>query len=39
MLIASKHAVEMNKVKTQLNGEFKMKDLGATKMILNMEII
>jgi hypothetical protein len=34
MLIAAKNLVE----KTQLSGEFEMKDLGATKKILGMEI-
>lgn len=34
MLIAAKSMVEINKVKTQLSGEFEMKDLGAAKKIL-----
>ncbi len=38
MLIAAKNLVEINRLKTQLSGEFKMKDLGATKKILGMEI-
>ena len=38
MLIAAKNLVEVNKLKTLLSGEFKMKDLGATKKILGMEI-
>jgi hypothetical protein len=38
MLIAAKNLVEINKLKTQLSGEFEMKDLGATKKILGMEI-
>ena len=39
MLIACKHPNEINKVKTQLSGEFEMKDLGPAKRILGMEII
>jgi hypothetical protein len=38
MLIAAKNLVEINRLKTQLSGEFEMKDLGATKKILGMEI-
>ena len=38
MLIAAKNLVEINKLKTQLSGELEMKDLGATKKILGMEI-
>ena len=38
MLIAGKDMSEINKIKTQLSGEFEMKDLGATKKILGMEI-
>ncbi|KAG9446279.1 hypothetical protein H6P81_012407 [Aristolochia fimbriata] len=38
MLIAVKEMVEIQKLKTQLKGEFKMKDLGAAKQILGMEI-
>uniref|UniRef100_A0A2N9GIC0 Integrase catalytic domain-containing protein n=1 Tax=Fagus sylvatica TaxID=28930 RepID=A0A2N9GIC0_FAGSY len=34
----AKNLVEINKLKTQLSGEFEMKDLGATKKILGMEI-
>ena len=38
MLLATKNLVEVNKLKTLLSGEFEMKDLGATKKILGMEI-
>ena len=38
MLIASKRKDEIEKLKTQLNQEFKMKDLGEVKKILGMEI-
>ena len=38
MLIASKRKVEINKLKTQLNKTFEMKDLGEAKKILGMEI-
>ncbi|KAH9679095.1 hypothetical protein KPL71_025975 [Citrus sinensis] len=38
MLIASKSKDEIEKLKTQLNQEFKMKDLGEAKKILGMEI-
>ena len=38
MLIAGKDMSEINKIKAQLSGEFKMKDLGAAKKILGMEI-
>jgi hypothetical protein len=38
MFIATKNLVEINRLKTQLSGEFEMKDLGATKKILGMEI-
>ena len=38
MLIAAKSMFEINRLKEQLTGEFKMKDLGATKKILGMEI-
>ena len=38
MLIASKSQDEIEKLKTQLNQEFEMKDLGEAKMILGMEI-
>ena len=39
MLIARKSKEEIRTVKTQLNNEFKMKDLGATKKILGIEIL
>ena len=38
ILIAYKNMFEINKLKTQLQGEFEMKDLTATKKILGMEI-
>ena len=38
MLIASKRKDEIEKLKTQLNQEFDMKDLGEGKKILGMEI-
>ncbi|XXG70306.1 hypothetical protein AAC387_Pa06g3094 [Persea americana] len=38
MLIAAKDMSEINGLKTQLSGEFEMKDLGAVKKILGMEI-
>ena len=38
MLIAAKSMVEVNKLKSLLSKEFDMKDLGATKKILGMEI-
>ena len=38
MLIACKNMFEMNRLKTLLQGEFEMKDLGAMKKILGMEI-
>ncbi|KAG8484966.1 hypothetical protein CXB51_021384 [Gossypium anomalum] len=38
MLIASKSKVEIKRLKTQLNLEFEMKDLGEAKKILGMEI-
>ena len=38
MLIAVKSMIEVNKLKTLLRKEFDMKDLGATKKILGMEI-
>ena len=38
MLIAAKDMSEINRLKTQLSGEFEMKDLGAAKKILGMEI-
>ncbi|WVZ79655.1 hypothetical protein U9M48_027210 [Paspalum notatum var. saurae] len=39
MLIAAKEKSEIAKLKAQLNKEFEMKDLGAAKKILGMEII
>jgi hypothetical protein len=38
MLIAAKGVSEINRLKQQLRGEFEMKDLGAAKRILGMEI-
>ena len=38
MLIACKNMSEINMLKTQLQEEFEMKDLGAMKKILGMEI-
>lgn len=38
MLIAAKSMSEINELKKQLINEFEMKDLGATKKILGMEI-
>ena len=38
MLIVVKSMVEVNKLKSLLSKEFDMKDLGATKKILGMEI-
>ncbi|KAE8692332.1 hypothetical protein F3Y22_tig00110840pilonHSYRG00095 [Hibiscus syriacus] len=38
MLIASRSQTEIAKLKTQLNKEFEMKDLGEAKKILGMEI-
>ena len=38
MIIAAKSMVEVNKLKSLLSKEFDMKDLGATKKILGMEI-
>ncbi|XXG58369.1 hypothetical protein AAC387_Pa04g0693 [Persea americana] len=38
MSIAAKDMSETNRLKTQLSGEFDMKDLGAAKKILGMEI-
>ena len=38
MLIASKIMVEINRLKAQLSRTFDMKDLGAAKHILGMEI-
>ena len=37
MLIACKNMSEINMLKTQLQGEFEMKELGAVKKILGME--
>ena len=39
MLIVAKSKEEIRTVKTQLNNEFRMKDLGASKKILGMEIL
>ena len=39
MLIAAKSMSEVNKLKILLSREFSMKDLGATKKILGMEIL
>ncbi|WVZ81831.1 hypothetical protein U9M48_029166 [Paspalum notatum var. saurae] len=39
MLIAAKDKNEIAKLKAQLNSKFEMKDLGAAKKILGMEII
>jgi hypothetical protein len=39
MLIATKSMKEIVALKEQLSREFDMKDLGATKKILGMEII
>ena len=38
MLIATKSMIEVNKLKSLLSKEFNMKDLGAAKKILGMEI-
>ncbi|KAG9453140.1 hypothetical protein H6P81_006044 [Aristolochia fimbriata] len=38
MFIAAKEMVEIQKLKTQLKGEFEMKDLGVAKQNLGMEI-
>ncbi|KAL3510695.1 hypothetical protein ACH5RR_030096 [Cinchona calisaya] len=38
MLIAAKNLTEIHILNSQLNSEFKMKDLGVVKMILSMEI-
>lgn len=38
MLIASKSKVEIDRLKSQLSKEFEMKDMGAAKKILGMEI-
>ena len=39
MLIASKSQDEVEKLKTQFNQKFEMKDLSEAKKILNIEII
>lgn len=39
MLILGKDVNEIRKVKEQLRGSFEMKDLGAAKRILGMDII
>ena len=39
MLIAAKSKEEIRIVKTQLNNEFEMKNLGVAKKILGMEIL
>ena len=39
MLIAIKSKEEIRTIKAQLNNEFEMKDLGAAKKILGMEIL
>ncbi|KAI3791603.1 hypothetical protein L2E82_05458 [Cichorium intybus] len=39
MLIAAKDMKEIQKLKDQLKADFEMKDLGATKKILGMEIV
>lgn len=38
MLIYANHLNDVNELKTKLGKEFDMKDLGAAKMILGMEI-
>ena len=38
MLIFHKNMSEINKLKTQLQGEFEIKDLGVAKKILGMKI-
>jgi hypothetical protein len=38
MLIAAKSIIEVNKLKVLLSRKFDMKDLGAAKKILRMEI-
>ena len=38
MLISAPNKEEIRKVKVQLSKEFEMKDLGAAKKILGMEI-
>jgi hypothetical protein len=39
MLIAAKDMKEIQKLKDQLKADFEMKDLGAAKKILGMEIV
>jgi len=39
MLIASKDKSSINRLKSQLSREFEIKDLGAGKKILDMEIL
>ena len=39
MLISTKSKEEIRTVKMQLNNEFNMKDLGATKKILGIKIL
>ena len=39
MLIVAKSKQEIRTVKAQLNNKFEMKDLGAAKKILGMEIL
>ena len=39
MLIAAKSKEEIRTVKAQLNNEFEMKDMGAAKKILGIEIL
>ena len=39
MLIAAKSKEEIRTVKAQFNNEFEMKDLGAAKKILGMDIL
>ena len=38
LLVSYKNMFYINRLKTQLQGEFEVKDLGATKKILGMEI-
>ena len=39
MLIACKHIDQINKLKKQLKNAFEMKDLGAAKKILGVELL
>jgi hypothetical protein len=39
MLLARKIIIEINRLKAQMARMFEMKDLGATKHILSMEIL